>query len=97
MGREAHPDQIQPTSVLKKGRKKAAKTAALLREGMAQTGASDLLSYLLAAGEREARHLRSQARRHDSEHYGKVKGDFLSLLLELISLRIPWVGMQWSR
>ncbi|GHO76892.1 hypothetical protein KSD_46630 [Ktedonobacter sp. SOSP1-85] len=39
---------------------------------MAQTGASDLLSYLLVAGEREARHLRSQARRHDSERYAAI-------------------------
>ncbi|GHO49248.1 hypothetical protein KSX_74110 [Ktedonospora formicarum] len=49
-----------------------AETAALLREGMAQMGTSDLLAYLLAAGEREARHLRSQARRHDSERYGAM-------------------------
>ncbi|GHO78048.1 hypothetical protein KSD_58190 [Ktedonobacter sp. SOSP1-85] len=49
-----------------------AETTALLREGMAQTGASDVLTYLLAAGEREARQLRSQARRHDSERYAAL-------------------------
>jgi hypothetical protein len=44
----------------------------VLREGMALSGAPDLLSYLLSAGEREARQLRSQAKRHDNERYAAV-------------------------
>jgi hypothetical protein len=50
----------------------SAEQQTLLREGMAHTGAADLLSYLLAAGEREARNLRTQARRHDRERYAAL-------------------------
>lgn len=68
-----------------------AETAALLREGMAQTGTSDLVSYLLAAGEREARQLRSQARRHDSERYAGMNTS------QLAGMKAPEAGNERYR
>ncbi|GHO64444.1 hypothetical protein KSC_033360 [Ktedonobacter sp. SOSP1-52] len=68
-----------------------AETAALFREAMAQTGSSDLLSYLLAAGEREARHLRGQARRHDSERYAAMKTS------QLAGMKAPEAGNERYR
>jgi hypothetical protein len=68
-----------------------AETQAILREGMAHTGASDLLSYLLAAGEREARNLRSQARRHDSERYAAMATS------KLAGMKVPEAGTERYR
>jgi hypothetical protein len=78
-----------------------AETQALLREGMAHTGASDLLSYVLAAGVREAKNLRNQARRHDSERYAAMPTSKLG------GVKVPeagneryrravWTLMQWN-
>lgn len=44
-------------------------TRDLLRQGMALAGSADALSFLLAAAERETRHLVSQAQRHESRRY----------------------------
>ena len=44
-------------------------TRDLLRQALPLSGASDLLSFLLAAGEQEARHLVSQAKRLDTTRY----------------------------
>jgi Telomere resolvase len=45
---------------------------ALLLEGMALSGAADLLAFLLAAGEQSARQLRSVARKSDTHHYAEM-------------------------
>lgn len=79
----------------------SAETQTLLREGMAQTGASDLLAYLLAAGEREARHLRTQARRHDSERYAGLPTSHLVGMKEPEAAneryrRAVYTLMQWN-
>src|SRR5256885_188509 len=49
-----------------------AEQRALLQEGMRLAGATDLLSFLLASGEREARSLKTQARRHENARYATV-------------------------
>jgi hypothetical protein len=49
-----------------------AEQRALLQEGMMLSGATDLLSFLLSSGEREARQLKTQARRHDNARYASV-------------------------
>lgn len=68
-----------------------AETQKLLQEGMALTGAADLLSYLLAAGEREARTVRSQARRHDSERYASMPTS------KLAGMKVPEAGTERYR
>jgi hypothetical protein len=45
---------------------------ALLLEGMALSGAADLLAFLLAAGEQSARQLRSIARKQDTHRYASM-------------------------
>ena len=68
-----------------------AETKTLLQEGMALTGASDLLSYLLAAGEREAKQIRGQARRHDSERYASMPTS------KLAGVKVPEAGYERYR
>jgi hypothetical protein len=73
----------------------------LLQEGMRLAGATDLLSFLLSAGEREARTLKSQARKHDSERYASVKTSALrKTRAEEASMekfrRAVWTIMQWN-
>jgi Telomere resolvase len=79
----------------------SAETQAMLREGMAHTGAADLLSYLLAAGEREARNLRTQARRHDRERYAAMPTSKLAGMKEPGAgteryRRAVYTLMQWN-
>ena len=66
-------------------------TRKLFQEGMALTGAADLLTYLLAAGEREARNVRSQARRHDSERYASMPTS------KLAGMKVPEAGTERYR
>ena len=66
-------------------------TQTILREGMVQTGASDLLSYLLVAGERDARRLRSLARRHTSERYAGMPTS------KLAGMKVPEAGTERYR
>jgi hypothetical protein len=68
-----------------------AETRKVLQEGMALMGASDLLSYLLAAGEREARSLRTQQRRHDSERYVAMPTS------KLAGMKVPEAGTERYR
>ncbi|GHO87180.1 protelomerase family protein [Dictyobacter formicarum] len=68
-----------------------AETQRLLQEGMALTGAADLLAYLLAAGEREARNVRSQTRRHDSERYAAMPTS------KLAGMKVPEAGTERYR
>ncbi|GHO82727.1 hypothetical protein KSZ_07330 [Dictyobacter formicarum] len=68
-----------------------AETHTLLQEGMALTGAADLLAYLLGAGEREARNVRSQARRHDRERYAAM------LTSKLAGMKVPEAGTERYR
>jgi hypothetical protein len=68
-----------------------AETRLLLQEGMALTGASDLLAYLIAAGEREARNLRNQARRHDTERYARMPTS------KLAGVKVPEAGNERYR
>ena len=69
----------------------SAETQRLFQEGMALTGAPDLLAYLLAAGEREARNMRSQARRHDSERYAAMPTS------KLAGMKVPEAGTERYR
>jgi len=68
-----------------------AETQAVLQEGMELTGASDLLSYLLAAGEREARQLCSQARREDRERYRAMPTS------KLVGMKVSGAGKERYR
>lgn len=63
----------------------------ILREGMVQTGASDLLSYLLAGGEREARRQRSLARKQTSACYAGMPSS------KLVGMKVPGAGMERYR
>jgi hypothetical protein len=78
-----------------------AKTQAVLQKGMELAGAPDLLSYLLAAGEREARQLCQQARREDRDGYAAFPTS------KLMGMKMPGAGderyrravytlMQWN-
>jgi hypothetical protein len=76
-------------------------TRALVRQGMALTGASDLLSYLLAAAERDARQLSSQARRHDTTRYVAIRTSQLADIKQLEASyerfrRAVYAIMQWN-
>jgi hypothetical protein len=79
----------------------SAETQAMLREAMALTGECDLLSYLLAAGEREARRLCGLERRKDRDRYARM------LTSHLVGMKAPEAGderyrravytlMQWN-
>ncbi|GCF11390.1 protelomerase family protein [Dictyobacter arantiisoli] len=77
-------------------------TRALVRQGMALTGVSDLLSYLLAAAERDARQLSSQARRHDTTRYATLRTSQLADIKQLEASyerfrRAVYAIMQWNR
>jgi hypothetical protein len=77
-------------------------TRALLRQGMALTGESDLLSYLLAAAERDARQLSSQARRHDTTRYATLRTSQLADIKQLEASyerfrRAVYAIMTWNR
>jgi hypothetical protein len=50
----------------------AQETRDVLHQALALSGASDLLSFLLAAGEQQARQMVSQAKRHDSTRYASL-------------------------
>lgn len=63
----------------------------LLQSGMALSGAPDLLSFLLAAGEREARQLRSQARKHDTQRYVSVPTS------QLANIKLPEAAQERIR
>jgi hypothetical protein len=76
-------------------------TRALVRQGMALTGASDLLSYLLGAAERDARQLSSQARRHDTTRYVAIRTSQLADIKQLEASyerfrRAVYAMMQWN-
>jgi hypothetical protein len=73
----------------------------LLQEGMMLAGAPDLLSFLLAAGEREARQLRNQAKRHDSDRYASMKTSALRKMKAAEASmekfrRAVWAIMHWN-
>jgi hypothetical protein len=77
-------------------------TRALVRQGMALTGESDLLSYLLAAAERDARQLSSQARRHDTTRYATLRTSQLADIKQLEASyerfrRAVYAIMQWNK
>jgi hypothetical protein len=77
-------------------------TRALVRQGMALTGASDVLSYLLAAAEQDARQLSSQARRHDTTRYVAIRtsqsADIKQLEASYERLRrAVYAMMQWNK
>jgi uncharacterized protein (DUF1778 family) len=55
----------------------------LFRQALAISGSTDLLSFLLAAGEREARQLVSNARRHDTARYAAIPTS------KLAAIKIP--------
>jgi len=74
----------------------------LLRQALAISGSTDLLSFLLAAGEREARQLVSNAARHDTARYAAIPTS------KLASIKIPeasaerirrgvYAIMQWNK
>lgn len=66
-------------------------TQAVLQEAMVLTGACDLLSYLLAAGEREARRLCDQARRKGCERYARMPTS------QLVGMKTPEAGNERYR
>jgi uncharacterized protein (DUF1778 family) len=53
-------------------------TRDVLHQALALSGASDLLSFLLAAGEQQARQMVSQAKRHDSTRYASLPTSMLA-------------------
>jgi hypothetical protein len=74
----------------------------LFRQALAISGSTDLLSFLLAAGEREARQLVSNAARHDTARYAAIPTS------KLASIKIPeasqerfhravYAIMQWNK
>ena len=74
----------------------------LFRQALAISGSTDLLSFLLAAGEREARQLVSHAARHDTARYAAIPTS------KLASIKIPeasaerfrravYAIMQWNK
>ena len=66
-------------------------TKAVLQQGMMLSGATDLLSFLVAAGEREARQLVSQAKRHDPTQYAGV------MTAELAKIKVPEASQERFR
>jgi hypothetical protein len=63
----------------------------LLSEGMALSGAADLLTFLLTAGEREASLLRTQVRKHDTQRYLTVKTS------DLANIKLPEAAQERIR
>lgn len=63
----------------------------LFRQALAISGSTDLLSFLLAAGEREARQLVSNARRHDTARYAAIPTS------KLASIKIPEASQERFR
>lgn len=66
-------------------------TQAVLQEAMVLTNACDLLSYLLAAGEREARRLCDQVRRKGCERYARMPTS------QLVGMKTPEAGNERYR
>jgi uncharacterized protein (DUF1778 family) len=63
----------------------------LFRQALAISGSTDLLSFLLAAGEREARSLVSNARRHDTARYAAIATS------KLAAIKIPEASQERFR
>jgi hypothetical protein len=63
----------------------------LFRQALAISGSTDLLSFLLAAGEREAKSLVSQAARHDTARYAAIPTS------KLASIKIPEASLERIR
>ncbi|GCE50909.1 telomere resolvase [Thermosporothrix hazakensis] len=100
-GRTAVETAAPPTSIALDTLDVPAQTRELLREGIALSGAADVLSFLVAAGEREARQLKGQARRHDQERYAAMPTSQL-IGMKVVEAanerfrRAVWTLMRWN-
>ena len=71
------------------------------RHGVVRMGIADLVSFLVAAGEREARQIVTQARRQDIAQYAPMPTSTLVLIRQLAAVqerfrRAVYAIMQWN-